>query len=146
MNQAHLSCNNLRRWLSLSSDLAECDTVHWGVNCNQSCDCTQNSISCDSKFGCHCKDGWSGTHCEVNIDECVGGGPCGGLENCVDTPGSYVCQCMAGYLRNQTTGNCESRSYNSSFRSKCQYVCSNIECNPFYHFFTIHKVQVCTEW
>lgn len=112
VNHAPLSYNNLRRWLSLSSDLAECDTVNWGVNCNQSCDCTQNSISCDSKFGCQCKDGWSGTQCEVNIDECVGGGPCGGLENCVDTPGSYVCQCKAGYLRNQTTGNCESRSYN----------------------------------
>lgn len=112
VNPVPLSFNKLLSWLSLFSDLAECDTVHWGVNCNQSCDCTQNSVSCDSKFGCQCKDGWSGTHCEVNIDECEGGGPCGGLENCVDTPGSYVCQCKAGYLRNQTTENCESRSHN----------------------------------
>lgn len=113
----------------------ECDTVHWGVNCNQSCDCTQNSISCDSKFGCQCKDGWSGTHCEVNIDECVGGGPCGGLENCEDTPGSYVCQCKAGYLRNQTTGNCENINeckeslYNCTVLEVCADTLGSYRCD-----------------
>lgn len=93
-----------------SDTLSACDSVHWGVNCNQTCDCTQNSLSCDSIFGCRCKAGWTGTHCEVNVNECQDGGPCKALENCVDTQGSYVCQCKDGYQRNDATGECKSRS------------------------------------
>ncbi|XP_061188739.1 uncharacterized protein LOC133196904 [Saccostrea echinata] len=100
-----------------------CDAVHWGVNCNQSCDCTQNALSCDPKFGCRCKEGWTGTHCETNINECQDGGPCGALENCVDTPGSYVCQCKGGYQRNDTSGNCE----NIDECSESLYNCTETE-------------------
>ena len=110
-------------------DLSACDTVHWGVNCNQSCDCTQNSLSCDPKFGCKCKAGWNGTYCEVNIDECQGQNPCKGLEDCIDTPGSYVCQCKVGYQRNDTTGDCESRSLNVS--GGCRTVCRVMSSESF---------------
>jgi len=39
----------------------------------------------------------------IDIDECISGGsPCGIYSNCTNTPGSYTCDCIAGYHKNGT--------------------------------------------
>ena len=42
----------------------------------------------------------------TDIDECLSN-PCGELEDCVNTPGNYMCLCPDGLTQNTTTGACE---------------------------------------
>ncbi|ERE74297.1 putative crumbs [Cricetulus griseus] len=54
-----------------------------------------------SSYQCSCLLGWSGTHCEINIDECFSN-PCI-HGNCSDGVAAYHCRCEPGY----TGVNCE---------------------------------------
>uniref|UniRef100_A0A8C0PAW9 Protein crumbs homolog 1 n=1 Tax=Canis lupus familiaris TaxID=9615 RepID=A0A8C0PAW9_CANLF len=54
-----------------------------------------------SSYHCSCPLGWSGTHCELNIDECFSN-PCI-HGNCSDRVAAYRCRCEPGY----TGVNCE---------------------------------------
>lgn len=55
-------------------------------------------------YKCNCSGtGYTGTLCQINVDECVISSPClnGGV--CFDTYGSYTCECQPGFGGN----NCE---------------------------------------
>ncbi|XP_063095721.1 protein crumbs homolog 1 isoform X2 [Cavia porcellus] len=54
-----------------------------------------------SSYHCSCPSGWSGSHCELNIDECFSN-PCI-HGNCSDRVAAYQCRCEPGY----TGVNCE---------------------------------------
>ena len=86
--------------------ISECDDLHWGENCQGSCTACGNVKECDKTQGCICEDGYRGDLCNQNINECNETNVsqnCTGLnEVCVDTIGSYVCQCLDGYERNDT--------------------------------------------
>ena len=60
------------------------------------------------KYNCYCPKGWSGKNCSTDIDDCMSSilSPCHHGGTCVNTPGSFVCQCVPGY-----TGNYHIRSY-----------------------------------
>ncbi|XP_030057353.1 growth arrest-specific protein 6 [Microcaecilia unicolor] len=48
------------------------------------------------EFYCHCRAGWKGKNCSIDINECsVQNGGCSQL--CVNRPGSYHCLCHSGY-------------------------------------------------
>lgn len=98
-----------------------CDSLHWGYNCNTSCDCSQNALRCDSVRGCVCKAGWSGVQCNTNINECVDPSLCSATEVCVDNMGSYSCQCIAGYRRS-AAGPCQ---------SKRGFYCLSVMCSKY---------------
>jgi len=51
---------------------------------------------------CKCKNGYTGQHCEENINECASS-PCVNGGTCKDEVGQYVCACPAGFKGN----NCE---------------------------------------
>jgi hypothetical protein len=68
----------------------------------------QNGGTCTSgptDYTCACPAGWTGTNCEVDVDECAEGDPChintpgagefipGGAA-CTNTPGSFICNCQ----------------------------------------------------
>jgi len=69
--------------------------------------------ACKVQYRCDCQDGWSGDHCEYELDEC-GSYPCENGSTCVDGIYSYACICAAGYVG----FNCEV-DYNECDSSPC---------------------------
>lgn len=52
--------------------------------------------SCVQPGRCHCPAGWQGNTCQTDVDECsAGGSSC--PQCCVNTAGSYWCQCREGH-------------------------------------------------
>ena len=83
---------------------------------------------------CQCVPGYSGTLCDVNVDECSPD-PCQNGGSCTDGINSYTCSCVAGY----TGTNCETNIDECS-PDPCQNGgnCTdlindyNCTCNPVY--------------
>lgn len=71
---------------------------HGDAVCNQSV-CANNGTCVDMwhAFVCHCMNGFNGTTCEQNIDECAVGNDCDNGATCVDGINSYSCHCLPGY-------------------------------------------------
>ena len=64
---------------------------------------------------CHCQPGFTGTHCESNIDDCAGN-PCRNAGTCVDGVNGFTCKCTLGY----TSKDCSVRA------SSCDHLpCDN---------------------
>ncbi|CAL4154580.1 unnamed protein product, partial [Meganyctiphanes norvegica] len=47
-------------------------------------------------YSCSCYEGFTGSRCEVNIDECIGN-ECQNGATCVDGINQYTCACLPGY-------------------------------------------------
>ncbi|XP_070600208.1 epidermal growth factor-like protein 8 isoform X1 [Erythrolamprus reginae] len=61
--------------------------------CHKSC---QNGGSCIQPNKCQCLPGWGGRYCQIDVDECdTPLARC--AQECLNTAGSYKCQCRAGY-------------------------------------------------
>lgn len=60
--------------------------------CHKPC---RNGGVCVSPGRCQCPPGWGGRYCHVDVDECRAPAPlC--PHGCLNTPGSYRCQCEPG--------------------------------------------------
>ncbi|KAM5298563.1 epidermal growth factor-like protein 7 [Ctenodactylus gundi] len=56
----------------------------------------ENGGRCVQPGRCHCPAGWQGNTCQTDVDECHSrGAPC--PQHCVNTAGSYWCQCWEGH-------------------------------------------------
>ena len=99
---------------SFFSFFSACDSNHWGVDCVNTCTCSINTVSCNSVNGtCMCKDGWEGTKCETDKDECkLDTKVCNSITNsvCKNTEGAYTCECKPGYKKNNKN-KCEGKHF-----------------------------------
>jgi hypothetical protein len=94
--------------------LLECSTNRFGFECETPCNCLANntitqSQSCDHVNGtCYCSPFWTGTQCEVDIDECTFNiDSCTGEnEGCHNIEGGFMCSCLVGYIRDNVTKTC----------------------------------------
>jgi len=61
--------------------------------------CTTNAFG---HYTCLCPRGWIGKNCSTDIDECASyvNSPCYHGGTCVNTLGSFTCQCVPGYTGN----------------------------------------------
>lgn len=74
-----------------------CDEHFYGENCETPCKCGRGAQTCHQINGCVCELGWTGETCELDVNECLTS-PCqGDHELCLNTPGSYRCDCTPGF-------------------------------------------------
>ncbi|CAL1529150.1 unnamed protein product, partial [Lymnaea stagnalis] len=110
----------------------ECDKYHWGPACVNECNCSLNGTAqCSRVTGCVCRPGWAGQTCSSDIDECSAVvPPCPSLSNCINTPGSYRCQCRVGYqLINNTCVDIDECSSGSPCYFKCTNTMGSYSCS-----------------
>ncbi|XP_065198945.1 protein crumbs homolog 1-like [Sycon ciliatum] len=59
----------------------------------------QNKAHCTdhiNNFTCVCVPGFTGSNCEINLDECLTM-PCGSAATCIDQENAFTCVCAAGF-------------------------------------------------
>lgn len=87
--------------------MSECSGNTYGANCSEICGCNiTNSFNevqtCDSVTGqCKCKSGWHGDTCNDDVNECENSTSCSAFNNttCVNTIGSFICDCVRGFIK-----------------------------------------------
>ncbi len=93
-------------------------------------------------YTCACPDGWTGTNCEVDVDECAAGDPCNINSalgtGCTNTPGSFTCQCVS------PVANADCTACSSTPPAVCDNDLSNIGAGDFRIQFTVTTSQ--TTW
>ncbi|XP_053372780.1 uncharacterized protein LOC123559692 [Mercenaria mercenaria] len=104
-----------------------CDEFTFGVNCANKCDCGVGASSCDSVTGCVCKDGWTGDKCDSDKDECQTNVCKAANEQCVNTPGSYECQCKSGYEKDGNGACININECNDPVLNTCSQVCDDTD-------------------
>jgi len=104
---------------SLSSDTLQ---QGYGVGCGNQCAChTKGTLSCDIYNGtCVCKGGYSGTNCDVDVDDCTlsdGTTACKNDGLCTDRVEGFRCNCASTGFEGTT---CEDPvGYCAAATSKC---------------------------
>ncbi|XP_025082479.1 platelet endothelial aggregation receptor 1-like [Pomacea canaliculata] len=81
----------------------ECMNSTYGTNCSRQCQCNvTNTVSpCHHVTGnCTCKQGWTGSTCNDDLDECSSNTHnCSGPhQTCINTVGGFTCVCADGVI------------------------------------------------
>uniref|UniRef100_A0A1S4K5J7 EGF-like domain-containing protein n=2 Tax=Culex quinquefasciatus TaxID=7176 RepID=A0A1S4K5J7_CULQU len=92
-----------------------CEQADVNVLCKSNFDCTNNAECIEGQ--CFCQDGFEpqGSSC-VDIDECrMDAHVCGPSAMCINTPGSFRCDCEAGFIGTPP-------------RIQCKTPCADVKC------------------
>lgn len=65
-----------------------------------------HTVRCDPVIGCVCEPGFTGRYCDQDVNECLSVN-CGVNQVCLNTVGSYRCDCKSGY--SNESGTCKGR-------------------------------------
>ncbi|XP_053372966.1 uncharacterized protein LOC123561091 [Mercenaria mercenaria] len=139
---------------SLLNDRVSCEPCpfpNYGENCDLTCQCGRGSLRCDPVRGCVCKAGWTGTHCDTDVNECLVPNTCKDVNKvCTNTIGSHTCSCRSGYsLSNNSCVDID--ECNDPALNTCEQVCTNTvggfscSCNSGYNINT-NDTTKCTDY
>lgn len=113
----------------------ECTLNTFGKSCSNQCSCEfTNTQSCDKKNGtCYCKEGWKGADCTEDVLECANTTICGPNTKCLETNGSYVCNCYVGFQKDGfgfciDIDECSLESNNCDVNANCSNGLGNFTC------------------
>ncbi|XP_052216781.1 fibrillin-2-like [Dreissena polymorpha] len=113
-----------------------CLQGRFGKGCTSTCLCDMNHTSvCDTVNGsCTCAAGWTGLECKTDVDECVSanGFKCPANSTCVNTIGSYKCDCDPGFKTSSKGDSCTECS-NNTYGRKCFTKCACVKENTLSH-------------
>lgn len=65
----------------------------------------KNGGKCVKPEQCHCPKGFTGAHCEQDINECITEKPCD--QSCFNTHGSFYCTCRVGFILQADQQSCK---------------------------------------
>ncbi|KAL8604300.1 hypothetical protein ACOMHN_023670 [Nucella lapillus] len=140
------SCHAGYTYYAANNTCVACADNHWGVNCSQICDCGDRG-TCHRVKGCVCHSGWSGVTCSDDINECQMAAPCPASQICRNNPGSFVCVCPSGFVKESNT--CvDIDECAVSTKNTCQQVCTNTvgsyvcSCHAGYTYFAANNTCV----
>jgi len=94
-----------------------------------------NATGVTGSCSCNCEEGWQGTNCDQDINECTAGNNCLSYHMCTNTPGSYFCWCKFGFISNNAqypVCTCDvGKHYNASEGTcrDCEYPTTNDQQN-----------------
>ncbi|XP_049592179.1 protein eyes shut homolog [Syngnathus scovelli] len=80
---------------------------------------TTSQMSSPPQYMCKCPEGFTGTHCETEINECHSN-PCRHNGTCFDLVGHYECQCPTGFLGKNCEVDVDACALNSTCPPKTQ--------------------------
>ncbi|KAH9523909.1 hypothetical protein Btru_047390 [Bulinus truncatus] len=105
----------------------DCLPGTWGLDCARNCSCSLGASTCNPKTGCVCKDGYNGTYCSENINQC-GQLNCSQYKNqdCVERYGPDLCACKTGFANSTATGQCENIN-ECALLNNCSQKCTDTE-------------------
>lgn len=114
-NEGSYDCNCTEDFIM--DDSGECQPI-----CDPPC---LHGGNCTAPDTCACLPGYSGSRCELDVDECLEGthGCTHPVAECINTVGGFFCRCQSGYQGNGThcedVDECDSDIHNCIPRSVC---------------------------
>ncbi|KAH9505491.1 hypothetical protein Btru_057445 [Bulinus truncatus] len=110
----------------------DCIGLKHGRYCQENCLCNEtNTASCNPVTGqCHCYHGWKGYSCDQDDNECLDSGKfsCPTYSYCVNTPGSYRCECdTRQWYLDSDSGSCAPKQCDNTMTNSSGEI-----MNPYY--------------
>ncbi|XP_078571570.1 uncharacterized protein LOC144859154 [Branchiostoma floridae x Branchiostoma japonicum] len=109
------------------------------TNCTDIDECAidpcRNEGTCQdliNEYRCDCLPGWTGTTCEIDVNECDannGQGPCDPNNGiCQNSPGSYKCWCKVGFDLKEDQHGCKDTDecLDNDGRGPCDHLCTDM--------------------
>ncbi|WAR27354.1 MLP-like protein [Mya arenaria] len=110
------------------STCSVCEVPYYGHECNNTCDCTgRGAMECNTVRGCECEEGWVGSTCDDDTNECyVDPDICADVRKyCTNIVGSYTCDCINGYEKNDEDACTDVDECTDASLNDCHQQCSN---------------------
>uniref|UniRef100_A0A1X7T7F8 EGF-like domain-containing protein n=1 Tax=Amphimedon queenslandica TaxID=400682 RepID=A0A1X7T7F8_AMPQE len=116
----NFSCGNGN---CVADNLCQCFDGWTGDQCDEVlCSPVCGNGYCVPTNSCVCNPGWTGDRCRIDIDECSLD-VCNQI--CINTQGSYTCECNLGYQFINNNSTCEDINECETVDHNCTQTCSN---------------------